>query len=184
MLDKLTERLRKLQLENVELVKENAGLKTELLNLRCTQEGGEADANPGDDTEERLSEEAARKRLERICKRKGDGIFSYVGQVIMLFLLDLLHGNRRYITYKKHNTTQLNQSDLPRTLNIPESIHDAWKKGGESRASLQKLLEDAQFNKDIQGHCFRELNLPISSPNILTRKNHNHESWIKTNHTF
>ena len=74
MLDKLTERLRKLQLENVELVKENAGLKTELLNLRCTQEGGEADANPGDDTEERLSEEAARKRLERICKRKGDGI--------------------------------------------------------------------------------------------------------------
>lgn len=36
-----------------------------------------------------------------------------------------------------------------RTLGVPESIHEAWKKGGESRASLQKMLAEANFNKDI-----------------------------------
>lgn len=84
-----------MQLENVELMKENTSLKTELLNLGCTQEGPEVPPKPDGEPEDTLSDEAARKRLERICKRKGDGILSYAGQVIMFlfFLLDLPHGN-------------------------------------------------------------------------------------------
>lgn len=76
-------------------MKENTSLKTELLNLGCTQEGPEVPPKPDGEPEDTLSDEAARKRLERICKRKGDGILSYAGQVIMFlfFLLDLPHGN-------------------------------------------------------------------------------------------
>ena len=36
-----------------------------------------------------------------------------------------------------------------RHLQVPESIHLAWKKGGESRAALQKKLQEANFDKDL-----------------------------------
>lgn len=36
----------------------------------------------------------------------------------------------------------------PRMLSVPVSIHEAWKKGGESRASLLKMFEEAKFDKD------------------------------------
>ncbi len=39
----------------------------------------------------------------------------------------------------------------PRLLQVPESIHAAWKKGGESRASLLKMLQEANFDKDSLG---------------------------------
>ena len=35
-----------------------------------------------------------------------------------------------------------------RTLGVPIEIHEAWKKGGDSRNSLMKLLAEANFNKD------------------------------------
>lgn len=35
-----------------------------------------------------------------------------------------------------------------RTLGVPIEIHEAWKKGGESRNNLIKLLAEANFNKD------------------------------------
>ena len=40
---------------------------------------------------------------------------------------------------------------LPRLLQVPVEIHDAWKKGGESRASLAKMLAEANWNKEIYG---------------------------------
>ena len=89
LIQELTERLRQLQIENGELKRENSGLKTDLLNQRCTQEGGEDEPNDNAELEERLSEEAARKRLERICKKRADGILSYVCQVFFF----LPHGN-------------------------------------------------------------------------------------------
>lgn len=35
-----------------------------------------------------------------------------------------------------------------RTLQVPESIHEAWRKGGDSRNALLKALAEANFNKE------------------------------------
>lgn len=60
-------RLRK---ENFDLTARNLEMDVELSNLRALAHGG----GDGDDEEPAaLSDEAQRKRLERVCKRKSDG---------------------------------------------------------------------------------------------------------------
>ena len=33
-------------------------------------------------------------------------------------------------------------------INVPEEIHNLWKKGGHSRDELRQMLEDADWDKD------------------------------------
>ena len=39
----------------------------------------------------------------------------------------------------------------PRNLQVPEAIHEQWKKGGASRTALQQMFQEAGFNKDPGG---------------------------------
>lgn len=53
-------------------------LNVELMNLKAAQSGGGTEETPEDLVQEpAMSDEAARKRLERICKKKTDGTLSY-----------------------------------------------------------------------------------------------------------
>ena len=36
----------------------------------------------------------------------------------------------------------------PRILQVPESVHEAWRKGGTSRNALLQKLVEANFDKD------------------------------------
>lgn len=72
LVKRLRERMEKLIVENRELAQENAAMRAELENRKILQNG------EGDQQEpEFVSEEAARKRLERICKRRADGFLSF-----------------------------------------------------------------------------------------------------------
>mmetsp|Transcript_39505 Transcript_39505/g.85259 ORF Transcript_39505/g.85259 Transcript_39505/m.85259 type:complete len:531 (+) Transcript_39505:45-1637(+) len=102
LVKRMRERMEALTLENRELAQENAAMRAELENRKVLQTG-----EPDQQEPEGVTDEAARKRLERICKRRADG-----------------------------------------TLTVPESIHDAWKKGGDTRNNLLKALTEANFNKE------------------------------------
>ena len=68
-------RLRK---ENRDLTSRNIEMDVELGNLRALAHGGGGileDPNPADLA---LSDEAQRKRLERVCKRKADGTLCFI----------------------------------------------------------------------------------------------------------
>ena len=55
------------------------------------------------------------------------------------------------------------QDQQLRSLSVPESIHEEWKKGGTSRARLQELFASCGFDKDATWfsslfcHDFRSL---------------------------
>lgn len=56
------------------LESENEALKNEMSVLNAAAaKGAEADTQPADLDGEVMSEEALRKRLERVCKRRKDG---------------------------------------------------------------------------------------------------------------
>ncbi len=63
--------------ENRDLTSRNIEMDVELGNLRALAHGGEIleDPNPVDLA---LSDEAHRKRLERVCKRKADGTLCFI----------------------------------------------------------------------------------------------------------
>ena len=69
----LRERMEKLILENQQLAQENAIMKAEIENNKALQVGGVDQQEPTDV----VTDEAARKRLERICKRRADGFLSF-----------------------------------------------------------------------------------------------------------
>ncbi len=80
-MESLKAQVEKLKAEKLQLEGRNHSLEVELSNLKALQSGDQNETQgPG---EEPLSEEAQRKRLERICKRKVDGIFS--GDLTTLF---------------------------------------------------------------------------------------------------
>ena len=79
------DRLRQLQAENQALKSEKQALEhqlsqlnSEMQNMKISCEGPE---NSKDQPQEELSEEAARKRLERLCKRNSQGI---LGSILFL----------------------------------------------------------------------------------------------------
>lgn len=63
--------IERLTMENSDLLERNQALDVELRNIKSIQEGGPDDE--ATEQPEQLSEEAQRKRLERLCKRKTDG---------------------------------------------------------------------------------------------------------------
>lgn len=58
----------------------------------------------------------------------------------------------------------------PRSLQVPEAIHDAWKKGGETRTKLAETLQEANFQKDRKTSskhiqtCMQYLNMLWDKP--------------------
>lgn len=64
-----------LKLENTRLHQQNADLNAELNNIRVSQESEDPEV-PLPEDPEAPSEEALRKRLERMCKRRTDGNLS------------------------------------------------------------------------------------------------------------
>ena len=72
MVKRMRERMEALTLENRELAQENAAMRAELENRKVLQTG-----EPDQQEPEGVTDEAARKRLERICKRRADGFLSF-----------------------------------------------------------------------------------------------------------
>lgn len=72
--ESLRAQIEKLKVENSQLVGRNHRLEIELSNLKALQSPNENEIPQQGD--EAISDEAQRKRLERICKRKADGTFS------------------------------------------------------------------------------------------------------------
>ena len=138
-MEALAAELRKLKIDNTKLVSanqaleaENQSIKLELQNIKAVMEPDEEMHGGG----EQLSDEAARKRLERMCKRNKKGTLAC----------------KKSLSALPNTAPLLNQVSIPpvapRNLQVPESIHEAWKKGGESRTNLQKLFAEAGFQKD------------------------------------
>ena len=85
----LREKLRMLELENQALKQEKhdleyqlSQLNSEMQNMKITCEG--ANAPPDGQNQEEVSEEAVRKRLERLCKRNSQGI---LGSILFLYTI-------------------------------------------------------------------------------------------------
>ena len=75
-IEKLRKEVERLTLENETLSNQNGDLSMEIQNLKALSSGG-GDQDPEDVPNELgLTDEAQRKRLERICKKKSDGILS------------------------------------------------------------------------------------------------------------
>ena len=72
LVKRMRERMEALTLENRELAQENAAMRAELENRKVLQTG-----EPDQQEPEGVTDEAARKRLERICKRRADGFLSF-----------------------------------------------------------------------------------------------------------
>ena len=68
-----------------------------------------------------------------------------------------------------------------RTLGVPIEIHEAWKKGGESRNNLIKLLAEANFNKDSL-MIFSWISSTLNQAKIFTFRNWDilkSPNWLK-----
>lgn len=73
-IEKLRKEVERLTLENESLSSQNGEMILEIQNLKALSTGGgELEEDPH---EIGLTDEAQRKRLERICKKKSDGILS------------------------------------------------------------------------------------------------------------
>lgn len=72
-IEKLRKEVERLTLENQTLSSQNGEMVLEIQNLKALSTGGGDDE---DTPELGLTDEAQRKRLERICKKKTDGILS------------------------------------------------------------------------------------------------------------
>ena len=126
-----------------------AGLEVENRNLHQQLEvlqGKAKDDSDNDAPTAELTDDAVRKRLQRLCERKKNGPLRNV-------LVDCLHArNHGHIL---DSLTCIH----PRSLQVPESIHQLWLKGGVDRNELMKQLRDVHLDKvagygDIGHSCF------------------------------
>ncbi len=58
-----------------------------------------------------------------------------------------------------------------RLLTVPEHIHEAWKKGGESRQSLLKMFTEAGFDKEnLLGNIVCKKNMMCIKCDLVSRQ--------------
>ena len=133
---------------NMQLEAEKAGLEQEVANLRkqlsdmTLNQPDEGDTQ-NEHTFPSTTDEAVRKRLGRICSRTSTG----------------KHGQE--LVWQKYCISRSMYSDLLsnmtrspqnivfklRMLQVPLEIHNEWRQGGASRARLQELFQQCNFDK-------------------------------------
>ena len=119
----LRDQLRAMQLSNEEKDVENRNLQAQL-NQKLEQDFCDID--------EGISDEALRKRLNRLCERKKNGHLGYV-----------FRNNTHTSNYSRMYYIQ-----LLRHLQVPEEIHNLWLKGGEDRKLLGQRLQECGLDKE------------------------------------
>ena len=145
--ERLTRMVDTLEKENQALAQENHELEMELRNQKlaavpqtpqalnmpeapepvAASEPGAGGDNAGHEEVLTLSDEAARKRLWRLCKRGADG------------RPDLIQ-----LRFFKKDVVWL--IDF-RSLQVPEDIHNMYMAGGADKNKLLNMLKEANFNK-------------------------------------
>ena len=98
------------------------------------------------------SEEAARKRLQRICTPKADG--KHVNVIYDFFVFKMVccihnvHNQKEYIWGGSIAENSVKTSATHRrNLLVPREIYEEWRKGGASRARLQETFANLNFDK-------------------------------------
>lgn len=106
-IQQLIEEVKKLRIDNNSLTQERDRLNVELLNMKAAETGGLEETPQEPNDAPNVSDEAARKRLQRLCQRKTDGSLRYQPYVYFWFVfLGLTHSPKRF--FHEHPNGLLN----------------------------------------------------------------------------
>ena len=148
--------VQELRMENARLKNEIDVLQEKLSKLSL---GDQVPAGGSQVVE--VSDEAARKRLERICKANAQRSH---GRVFMC-------ANSAFqFNFRKFRFC-LEMCLRPRKLQVPQEIHDQWKAGGASRTKLQEMLVKCDFDK-ARTLLMHTCHIPTPSPCLLAEPIH------------
>ena len=135
-------------------------------------------ASAGEQSEEEdglCGDEAARKRLMRICTKNVAGSSGNIQpeELVVCALCPKHRRNKCWFTGNRgftppqlpqlppaiHLPSHLSCGVLPfadlRKLQVPQAVHDAWVAGGTERKKLQEIFAQSGFEKDGASHVFQ-----------------------------